>query len=90
MQRELKELKKTISEKKKLFRASTSLPLSDMLEMKDEINRLEAKRKNMQRDIYAREDEIDAEKDRLQEEVRRKLEGNCVAQNIMMIEFEVV
>lgn len=90
LQRELKELKKTISEKKKLFRASTSLPLSDMLEMKDEINRLEAKRKNMQRDIYAREDEIDAEKERLQEEVRRKLEGNCVTQNIMMIEFEVV
>ena len=44
----------------------------------------------MQRDIYAREDEIDAEKERLQEEIRRKLEGTCTTQNIMVIEFEVV
>ena len=90
LQRDLKELKKAITEKKKLFRASTALPLSEMLAMKDEINKLELKRKKMQREIYDREDEIDAEKERLQEEVRRKLEGNCTTQNIMVIEFEVV
>lgn len=90
LQRELKELKKAITEKKKLFRASTALPLTEMLVMKDEINKLELKRKKMQREIYDREDEIDAEKERLQEEVRRKLEGNCTTQNIMVIEFEVV
>ena len=90
LQRELKELKKAITEKKKLFRASTALPLTEMLVMKDEINKLELKRKKMQREIYDREDEIDAEKERLQEEVRRKLEGNCTIQNIMVIEFEVV
>ncbi|WP_394963701.1 SNF2-related protein [Candidatus Allofournierella excrementigallinarum] len=89
LQRELKELKKAITEKKKMFRASTALPLSEMLAMKDEINKLELKRKKMQREIYDREDEIDAEKERLQEEVRRKLEGNCTTQNIMVIEFEV-
>ena len=61
-----------------------------MLVMKDEINKLELKRKKMQREVYDREDEIDAEKERLQEEVRRKLEGNCTIQNIMVIEFEVV
>ena len=90
LQRELKELKKAITEKKKMFRASTALPLTEMLAMKDEINKLELKRKKMQREIYDREDEIDAEKERLQEEVRRKLEGNCTIQNIMVIEFEVV
>ena len=73
-----------------MFRASTSLPLNEMLTMKDEINNLELKRKKMQRDIYAREDEIDAEKEHLQEEIRRKLEGTCSTQNIMVIEFEVV
>ena len=48
------------------------------------------RQKKMQREIYAREDEIDDEKERLQEEVRRKLEGNCTIQNIMVIEFEVI
>ena len=90
LQQELKDLKKAIAEKKKVFRASTTLPLSEMLAMKDEIIRMDARRKKMQREIYDREDEIDAEKERLQEEVRRKLEGNCTTQNIMVIEFEVV
>lgn len=90
LQRELKDLKKAIAEKKKVFRASTTLPLSEMLTMKDEINKLELKRKKMQREIYDREDEIDAEKERLQDEIRQKLEGNCTTENIMVIEFEVV
>lgn len=86
---ELKELKKTITEKKKIFRASTSLSLEQMLEMKEEINKLEKRHKKMQREIYDREDEIDAEKEHLQDEIRSKLQANCVTQNIMMIEFEV-
>lgn len=90
LQRELKDLKKAIAEKKKVFRASTTLPLGEMLTMKDEINKLELKRKKMQREIYDREDEIDAEKERLQDEIRQKLEGNCTTENIMVIEFEVV
>ena len=32
----------------------------------------------------------DAEKERLQEEIRHKLEGTCTTQNIMVIEFEVI
>ena len=90
LQRELKELKKIITEKKKLFRASTALPLSEILEKKEEINKLELKRKKMQRELYDREDEIDAEKERLQEEIRRKLDGHCTTKNIMVIEFEVI
>jgi len=90
LQHELKDLKKAITERKKLFRASTSLPLSEMLEMKDEINKMEARHKKMQRELYAREDEIDEEKERLQEEVRQKLQGNCMVEHVMTIEFEVV
>lgn len=90
LQHELKDLKKAITEKKKIFRASTSLPLREMLEMKDEINKMEARHKKMQRELYTREDEIDEEKERLQEEVRQKLQGNCMVEHIMTIGFEVV
>ena len=90
LQHELKDLKKAITEKKKIFRASTSLPLREMLEMKDEINKMEARYKKMQRELYAREDEIDEEKERLQEEIRQKLQGKCAKVHIMTIGFEVV
>lgn len=89
LQHELKELKKLISDKKKEFRASTSLPLEEMLKIKDDINKLEAKRKKMQREIYDREDEIDAEKERLQAEIREKLKGNSRTEHIMTISFEI-
>ena len=55
-----------------------------------EVNRLEKKRKQMQRDIYAQEDEIDMQKDRLQEEIRQKLNGNSEVTHIMTISFEIV
>ncbi len=87
---ELKALKKDITEKKKLFRASTDLPLAEMLAQKEEINKLEKKHKKMQREIYDREDEIDAEKERLQEETRCKLQGSCTVEYIMKISFEIV
>lgn len=90
LQRELKELKKTIAEKKKEFRiASSSQPLAAVLDMKDEINRLDKEKKKMQREIFQREDEIDEEKDRLQDEVRKKLEGQSVTTHIMTVSFEV-
>lgn len=65
-------------------------PLSEILEMKDEIIKMEAQHKKMQRELYAREDKIDEDKERLQEEIRQKLRGNCVTKNIMTIGFEVV
>ena len=88
LQRAMKDLKKAISEKKKEMRASTHLPLGDIIAIKDEVNRLEKKRKQMQRDIYAQEDEIDMQKDRLQEEIRQKLNGNSEVTHIMTISFE--
>lgn len=90
LQHDLKDLKKLIEEKKKAFRASTSLPLAEMLDMKDEINKLEVKYKKMRRNLCVREDEIDEEKERLQDEVRQKLQDRCTTGHIMTIGFEIV
>lgn len=90
LQHELKALKKAITDKKKQFRASTTLPLEEMLAIKDEINKMESQRKKMQRELYDREDQIEEEKERLQEEIRQKLQGQCTIEHIMTIGFEVI
>ncbi len=89
LQREMKELGKLITEKKKEVRVSPHLPLDQIVAMKDEINKLEKKRKQMQRDIYVREDEIDMQKDKLQEEIRQKLNGKTKITHIMTIAFRI-
>ncbi len=90
LERDIKELRKEITVKKKEFKASTNLSLSEMLNLKDEINKLEKKRKEMQRDLYNKQDEIDEENERLQAEIRKKLKGKIVTEHIMTISFEVV
>lgn len=90
LQREMKELRKLINEKKKEMRTSTHLPLDQIIAMKDDINKLEKKRKQMQRDIYSKEDEIDMQRDKLQEEIRQKLNGTTEVTHIMTIAFEIV
>ena len=83
-------MRKEIAAKKKEFKSSTNLPLSQMLDLKDEINRLEKKRKEKQRDLYEQQDKIDAENEHLQEEMKRKLEGEIVIEHIMTISFEII
>lgn len=90
LQRELKDLSKEITEKKRIFKASTDKTLAEMLEMKEEISRMEEKRKKLRREIYDREDEIDMQNDRLQGEIHAKLEGAFTLENIMTISFEIV
>lgn len=90
LEREIKDMRKEIAAKKKEFKSSTNLPLSQMLDLKDEINRLEKKRKEKQRDLYEQQDKIDAENEHLQEEMKRKLEGEIVIEHIMTISFEIV
>lgn len=90
LQLKRKELNKLINEKEKECRASTSLPLDQIIAMKDEINRLKDRRKKMQREIYQQEDEIDMQRDKLQEEIRQKLNGTTEITHIMTIAFEVV
>lgn len=89
LKRDLNELKKLIKERRKAFKESGNLPLTQIVELKDEINRLDRKRKEMEREIYAKEDEIDAANERLQEEVRARLDGEFEEEHIMTISFEI-
>lgn len=89
LQRELNDIKKEITEKNREFRNSTDLPLDEMLAVKDELEELKRKRKRMQRDLYDREDEIEAQNEQLQAEMREKLRGNSELERIMTISFEV-
>ena len=91
LQRELQELKKQINEQKKIFRASKDTStLEQMLYMKDDINHLEEKRRKMQRELYDREDEIDAANERLQDEIRARLAGSSRIEPIMLFPFEII
>ena len=89
LQRDLKELKKLITEKKRELRNSTDLPLDQILDIKEELNRMEKRRTKMQRELYDREDEIDAQNERLQEEMRGKLRGACESGRVMTFTFDV-
>ena len=89
LKHDLKELKKAISEKSKLFRSSTNLPLADMLAMKDDIDKMKKRRKTMERDINLREDEIDEMNEQLQAEIREKLKGNSVVTHVMTLSFRI-
>ena len=82
-------MRKLITVKRKEFKSSTNLPLDEMLQLKDEINTLEKKRKETQRHLYEQQDRIDEENERLQEEIRKKLKGKIVVSPIMTISFEI-
>lgn len=91
LEREITEMRKDIAAKRKVFKSSSStLSLDEMLTLKDEINRMEKNRKEKQRDLYAAQDKIDTDNERLQEEIRKKLEGKIVTDHIMTISFEIV
>ena len=90
LEREITEMRKIIAEKKKVCKASTDKPLNEILTMRDEINKLETKRKEMQRDLYAQQDALDADNERLQDKIREKLNGEIVTKHIMTISFEIV
>ena len=89
LEREISDMRKLITVKRKEFKSSTNLPLDEMLQLKDEINTLEKKRKEKQRHLYEQQDRIDEENERLQEEIRKKLKGKIVVSPIMTISFEI-
>lgn len=89
LQRDLKELKKAIAEKKREFRNSTDLPLDEVLEIRGELDRMKKRLTRMQRELYDREDEIDARNDELQDEMREKLRGNSHLERITTFAFTV-
>jgi ERCC4-related helicase len=90
LEREMNDLKKAIKEKRKEYRASTHLPLDEMLAMRKEITQMESRLTQMQRDVYQRQDEIELENQRLQDEIAKRLNAKCTVSHIMTISFEVV
>lgn len=89
LQHDLKNLKKAITEKKREFRNSTDLRLDEMLEIRGELDRMKKRFTKMQRELYSREDEIDARNDELQDVMREKLRGNSRLERILTIAFTV-
>ncbi len=91
LERDIKELGKLIKEKRREFKTgSGDKTLEEILDMKEEINRLETRRKEMRRNLYEQQDAIDEQNEHLQEEIRQKLEGHMVTRHIMTISFEII
>jgi hypothetical protein len=91
LQKQLKALKKEITDKRKVFRTSQdTLVLDAMVELRTEITALEARRREMERDINIEEDRISADNERLQEEIRQRLNGEIKTETIMTFSFEII
>lgn len=91
LQKQLKALKKEITEKRKDFRTSKDVcSLDEMLEKRSAITALEDKRKKMEREISLEEDRITLENEALQEDIRTRLNGEIETETIMTFSFEIV
>jgi len=91
LQKQLKVLKKEITEKRKTFRTSKDiLSLDEMLALRSEITAMDEKRQKMERDINLEEERINIENEALQEDIRRRLEGEIKTETIMTFSFEIV
>ena len=89
LQRDLKDLKKAITEKSRDLNRSVDQPLDEVVKMRGELNQMKKRLNMMRRELFAREDEIDARNDELQSEIRERLRGDNQLERIMTIAFEV-
>lgn len=88
--REIKDLDNEIKEKTKAANAmALTSTLAEMLEAKDEVNKLKKLRDQKRRHLYDEEDRIAEENERLQEEMRKKLIGRTQMNTIFTIRFEI-
>jgi len=91
LEKELKQLDKHISEMKKQQKNLQGVvSLQEMLDHQSEINRIESERKVKRRDLMLREDELEVQRNTLQEEIRQRLNGEIEIETIMTISFEIV
>ncbi len=89
LQLEIKEIEKQIKEKKKEFDNSLDLDLEQMLDIKDQMNKLKRKRDKKMRELYDEQDRIDEENERLQAEMRSRIKGSTQVKPIFTIQFEI-
>lgn len=90
LQQNIKNLDKLIKEKNKEFSISTECTLEQMLNMKAEINKLKKLRDKKRRELYDEEDKIEQENEKLQAEMRQRIKGRTIVENIFTIRFEIV
>lgn len=91
LEREIKELGKQIAEKRKLFRTSSGTEsLPTLHAIKDEIDLLEAERKTKQQTMFKRQEEIEIENRRLQDEIRARINATHHVEHIGTISFKIV
>lgn len=90
LQQDIKEIEKLIKEKNKEFSFSADeLTLEEMVNKKCEITRLKKERDKKRRELYAEEDRIEEENEKLQEKMRIRLKGKAKKENIFMIKFTI-
>ena len=87
---EIKDMDKLIKEKKREMQfEQDSYSLSELLEKKAEIQKLTKNRTKKRQDLFAAQDQVDEENDRLQLEMRRRLKGENKIETIFTIRYEV-
>ncbi len=89
LQLEIKEIEKQLKEKKKELNNNLDLDLVQMLEIKDQINKLERQRNKKRRELYDEEDRINEENDKLQTEMRQRIRGATHVKPVFTLQFEI-
>ncbi|PPK49298.1 SNF2-related protein [Clostridium algidicarnis] len=89
LQVEIKDIEKLIKEKKKEFDNSIDLDLTQMLDRKEELNKLKRLRDKKRRELYDEEDKVDEENDRLQAQMRSRVKGSTQVKQLFTIRFDI-
>ena len=85
---DLKEAKK---ETKELERASNidGLSASEVLEMQEKINKAKKKENKLKRELFAKQDEIEEERDQMIQEAKQKLNRTIKEEEVFTVAFEI-
>ncbi|MEZ4908230.1 MAG: SNF2-related protein [Saprospiraceae bacterium] len=66
------------------------LSTSEVIAIQEEMNKIEKKHKNLKRQIFDKEDEIEAERDQMINEAKDKLNRTITEEEVFTIEFEII
>lgn len=89
LEQELKELDKEIKQAQKEI-VPDDWSLEQIVEHKDKIIKLKNLREKKRRGLYEESDQIEAENERLQADIRKRMSGTSECKEIMTIRFKVI
>lgn len=87
---DIDQLDKLIKEKKKEMSLDLDATLEEIINIKEEINKLKKQRDKKHRELFEAQKQIEDENERLQEAMRIKIRGNSTTENIFTVRFEIV